>query len=1575
MWGSRMLNLRLAVLATLVCAGGILAFGISQETPVGSLKGIATAREIGVPVRAEVYLTSTTKFNGAQLTYHTKSAADGAFVLRRVVAGAYKLEIISEAHHMKPVRLNIAEGATQTIEAELQPDDPSLNLYVHQNVFTPGETAQVTCHGFVDADNLDVRLYKVDLDAFLLKSHGSIGSLLGPYSWLDNETQSKLNLDTNKSLSLAQALSVPITKRDVEGVFTQRVTLPVLSPGLYVAAVKSGGLQRLGWVMVTSLGLVTKTAGGQTLVYAVDLKSGSPVPSTDVSIYVGPKAVASGKTGADGVLNLSLSADITGHPEQTIIGRSGDSFAFVSAEYDSNPSTNKTVYAYTDRPVYRPAQRVFYKGIIRSREREMYATPKPEPVVVELRDPSDTLIQRFSTTTDKFGCYSGSMYLNSEAPTGRYSISTSVNGEQIGEYGTGFSVAAYRKPEFSVKTKFDRRRYTRGDWVKAKISVNYYFGSPVANAVVQYSIQRSPYWLFESDGEYDGEQGYSDYGGYGESVRDGEVRTDENGEATIEFPATWPQPSKKDGYDNDQQFNVSVTVTDKAGAEATGEGSAIATRGEFGIEVSPDSYVSAPGSQVSVDVTAMDYDKHPVKRQPITVILARQSWSEDDEVSVETLTEQRVTTNDMGKATVRLPIKRAGSLLITASSEDSRGNDVVATGYLYSCAAGQENCDFGPVGDVQIILDKTSYSPGDTAKALILTKRPGGTALVTVEGDRIYDVRTVQLKGSSSTVSITITSAYRPNFYVSVSYIKDKRFAVNEDGAKVSVRSQALRVRIEPSKRKYRPGDKAEYKIKVSDTKGKPVSAELSMGVVDEAIYAIEPESTTPILDFFYSHRDNQVRTNNSMPEIYLSDPDKAGAPLSDQQMKIRVRKRFLDTAYWNPSIVTGANGEAKVSFSFPDNLTTWRTTIRGVTSSTMCGQALNTVISQQPMLVRLEMPRFMVQHDTTTLSAVVHNYTGKDQRVKVRLTARGLKLKADAEQSVFVKNDGSERIDWEVTAPRPGMFAVRARAEGETAGDAVQLDLPVKPHGEQTLTSTNAVLSNGQQTQLTLYIRKDSIPESTRFKISLAPSLASTMFGSLDYLAQYPYGCTEQTASSFLPDVVLYRSLKTLGMHNSGLEAQLPDMVRKGLSRLYGFQLYDGGWSWCQYGQGDPWMTAYVCYALVQAREAGFPVNRDVIERATQWLAQQLPSHKIRIYPRAYGAYVLALYGQDASDIMEEIAARRNVNNEALAALALGFQRLGMQDRAESVLARLYGQSISDAGSTHWAGVRGWDGGDIEPTALALQATLKINPRDPRVHGIVRWLMKVRHDEYWESTRGTAMALYAMSEFLRMSRELAPDYVATVQINGKTVGKAHFDKTSILQPEMQIQVSGDDLQKGRNELKIAKSGPGNLYYSTSLTQYIERRSMPATVSGGGLTITREYFRPSSTYFESGSSRDIGSPVDSCPVGQTVLVRLTIHATQPLSHILLEDSIPAGCEIIDRGEVSFDEWNNWWVGQDIRDDRISFYLDELSKGKHVVDYQMRAGFTGTYSALPAQVFSMYDPAVRSTTAEMEFRVR
>ncbi len=1433
---NRSLGLSLAISFALICIGAALVLAIRQETPTGSLRGTVVADESGNPLPASVMLTAI----GTHGYHSTEASTDGSFQFTRLPAGDYTMEISSKAHSMDPVHVTIDEGKTRTIEAELSPNDPYLNLYIHQHISTPDERPQITCNGFAQSDTLDIRVYKVDLDAFLLKSGGELNRLLGIQSYYGNSgTPSTVNLDANSALKLVKTNPTPITTRDYEGVFTQRIDLPVLEPGLYVTSASVDNIRQLGWIMVTALGMVTKTVGDQTLAYTVDLKTGRPVPASEVTVYIGQNSVASGKTDGDGLLTIKLPSPSGGESEQTIVAHSGKSFAFTSAYFSSTDQSNNLIYAYTDRPVYKPGQQVFFKGIVRQQTTDKYAVKSGQPVTVEVRDSRDTLIYRTTRRTDKFGAYSGSLPLNSETATGTYTLISTVEGQGRGE-SIDFQVAAYRKPEFSVKVTFSQKRYVRGNTVRARISANYFFGAPLANADVKYLIHRSPFWLFTvEDDDEDSYGGYEDYGGYGEVVDEGTVRTDSNGNADVEFPADWPQPVEANAWDTDQEFSVEANVTDKGDREVSGTGSVVVTRGEFAIDVQPDQYVVEPGQTVNVLVTAMDYDKHPVKHQEITVVTGRDVWSDDEESKFQAFGEQTVTTDDSGRAIVKVSTNRAGSMQIIAKSRDRHRNLVSSIEYIWAYGDGGGIEETTHQSDLQILTDKKTYNPGDVAKVLINSRFRGMTALLTVEGSQIYEHRTVRLTGNSTLVQVPVKSDYKPNFYISVCLVKNKNFFTQTARAKVSLRPQSLDIKISPDKAKYLPGEKAVYKITATDSHGKPARAQLSLGVVDEAIYAIAEDTTTPILDYFYARKPNMVTTNFSFPQIYLSDPDKAGSSLlKTPPRNTKIRKRFLDTAYWNPNIETGADGTAVVSFHLPDNLTTWRATVHGITQSSLCGDAKNTVLAQQDFLVQLEAPRFLVQTDKSMITAVVHNYTGEGQKVAVALQSPGLDIDGRTRRDVFIRSGGAERINWDISAPNPGAYDITVRATTSKTGDAMQISLPVYPHGMERTTQTVGTVSGNGSTKVNIEVRNDSIPSTTRLRLRLAPSLASTMLGSLQYLAEYPYGCTEQTASSFLPDVILYSSFKDLGMNDRKLQAELPDMVTKGLFRLYRFQLNDGGWSWCEYGKSDPWMTAYVCYSLVRARSAGFHVNDDILSKGLSRLTALSELKKLDVSTRAYCLYVLALSGRDENKDLDRIAGEDNLDAKTLALLALAYHQSGHGVKAKSAVDRLLQRAISEQGMIHWAGPeQRWyfNGGDVEATALALEAMLKVEPKDARVSQIVRWLMDQRRGDAWYSTRDTAMVLYAMAEYFKSSKELSPNSDVVVSLNGRAIGRTHFGKASLFEPE--IEISTSDLHKGRNVLEIAKKGAGNVYYSTSLTQYVARKFMPEMVNGSGITI------------------------------------------------------------------------------------------------------------------------------------------
>ncbi len=120
---------------------------------------------------------------------------------------------------------------------------------------------------------------------------------------------------------------------------------------------------------------------------------------------------------------------------------------------------------------------------------------------------------------------------------------------------------------------------------------------------------------------------------------------------------------------------------------------------------------------------------------------------------------------------------------------------------------------------------------------------------------------------------------------------------------------------------------------------------------------------------------------------------------------------------------------------------------------------------------------------------------------------------------------------------------------------------------------------------------------------MSITPSVAGSVFAALDYLTSYPYGCTEQTMSSFLPDVLVANAMQKLGVKSNIDPQTLNKQVKAGLDRLYTYQHPDGGWGWWQTDDSHPFMTAYVLAGLSQAKAAGFDVKQDAIDRGQGWL------------------------------------------------------------------------------------------------------------------------------------------------------------------------------------------------------------------------------------------------------------------------------------------------------------------------------------------------------------------------------------
>jgi uncharacterized protein YfaS (alpha-2-macroglobulin family) len=251
---------------------------------------------------------------------------------------------------------------------------------------------------------------------------------------------------------------------------------------------------------------------------------------------------------------------------------------------------------------------------------------------------------------------------------------------------------------------------------------------------------------------------------------------------------------------------------------------------------------------------------------------------------------------------------------------------------------------------LSLLTDKRRYGPGDTARVLVNAARTGQTVLLTVEGERVYRTFTLRITKRSTVVDVPVRAEYGPNVTLAACYVRDKKYATSETPLRVSVPERELTVTVQADRETYQPGDTITYAVQTRDSAGRPAPCELSFGVVDESIYALREDDPRLLRNAFYPRRYNSVRTNYSFAVEFLGDANKA-------EPTIEARRKFVDTAHWNPVLQTDANGRATVRFTLPDNLTTWRATLLAQTRDTALGRQINKVIVSKPFFVRLETP------------------------------------------------------------------------------------------------------------------------------------------------------------------------------------------------------------------------------------------------------------------------------------------------------------------------------------------------------------------------------------------------------------------------------------------------------------------------------------------------------------------------------------------------------------------------------------------------------------------------------------------
>ena len=1565
--------------------------------------------------------------------------------------------------------------------------NPSLGIAVG-NIFLPGSEIQFAL-STRNVTRVDFALYKIDMtrDVRFNKSLAEQAEGEGEFSpWAQNmSTAGRVPVKTwTKNINDSEAHKPYSEQARIDG------KLPV---GAYLLEAKSGSIAVRDLVFVSDATLVLKSSASQALVFYADALTGAPIPNATIALWESYYQADKWRwrrvrqmTDADGLARFTLK-NISDSRNLFAAGVSNDRQAFaMSTAYGRSENEQWRIYAFTDRPAYRPKETLQWKFIARRLNNGAYATPANAVVEYEITDPRGTKVTEGKATLNTFGSAWGSLELGEQLALGEYNIQfwDQNRAQNIGSAKL-FRLEEYKLPEFKVQVKTPeeggkKKAFRLGEKVEVEIQADYYFGGPVSNASVEVVVYQNPfyhYWYPRREYPWyysDFENPYRNYGGQGSVVKRETIKTDATGKAKLSFD------TPRENYNQDFEFRVEARVVDSSRREIIASDNVRVTRQRYYVYPRPAQNIYRPKDKVTVDIKALDANEQPVQTEGV-VKVTRDYWWEvwidprGREVQGEELREllknsggfpplvpkglrpwrlkfrgyqhddiltQTVKTDSDGVAQLNFTPEREGYYRVAWQS--SQGVDVKRDRFLppvkaetYVFVATNATTELGyRHAGVEIVVDKDTFRAGQTAPVMISVPVSDRYVLFSVEGEDLFSYRVVHVTGTAKLIELPIEEKHVPNIYLTAVMISNAQAFMDTKQVVVPPVERFLSVAVNADREQYQPREEGTLAIVAKDAGGRPVSAEIALGLVDESVKYIQQDYAGDPREFYYGRkRAHVVQTQSTFSQKnyvrlvevepgQLRDRKDADAKNEDeervayrrlaqvaalagarpgmadsvsesvavdglistkqtsnlrlqeqryenfallkpgvkaatskdgppQEPAVQVRSDFRSTILWLPDVKTDADGTATVKVKYPDSLTTWTATARVATAGNQFGIGNSSTRTRQPLIVRLQAPRFFVVGDEVTVSAVINNNTDQAMTVAPALNAEGLIV--DGEQApVEVKANSETRVDWRVAVKHASQAKLKVEARGSKYADAMEKTFTVFEHGIEKFISRSGKM-RGDSVSVKLDIPKERRAGSTNLTVQIAPSMATTMLDALPYLIDYPYGCTEQTMSRFLPAVITAKTLRDLGLKPEtamdkifgGIEEssaaathpkgrrdlkELEAITKQSLDRLYDFQHSDGGWGWWKEGESDHFMTAYVVWGMSLARQAGIEVKPEVIERAAGYLDKELVEEENSYDVQAWMLHSLAVYHamrkqteignfqQTAFDNLWKNREKLNAYTRAL--LALAAHHYGDHERAKTLIANLEngvktdsapdtsivqrGEQVTDPsviGTAHW-GEDGiywrWSDGGVEATSFALRALLAIDPKNKLIEPVTNWLVKNRRGAQWSNTRDTAIVVLTLNDYLRVSGEVQPAVGYQLMVNGTPVASKQITADDALSAPSKFAISRELIRDGVNEITIVRnSGSGPLYFSAAAEFFsLEEPLKPA---GNEIFVRRQYFRLVNhpTLLKGIVSERVplndGETVKS---GDRIEVVLTVEAKNNYEYLLFEDLKPAGLEAV-----------------------------------------------------------------------------
>ncbi|MEY4386506.1 MAG: hypothetical protein RLY20_1789, partial [Verrucomicrobiota bacterium] len=650
------------------------------------------------------------------------------------------------------------------------------------------------------------RLHKIDLQAYFRKMHGITG--------VEGLDVSLIQPDKTWEFKATNYCKYKPIEAEVE------IPFAASAPGAYVVTAGDDDWESTVLVLRSDLEVVVKSSRREVLAFVQNMVTGKPAANVDILVSDGAAVAATGKTGADGVFKTTLDSlkDLSAVRLFALGAGHAASFNLDLAGLQLSSGLTAKGYLYTDRPAYLPGETVSLRGILREVRNTAYAVPENSEFKVSVTDPQGRLLSEQTVKLSRFGTFDSTFALPAATANGQYVIAAHQDrkgGEALHFQGT-FEVRTFKLEKIKLALDFPRRVWFRGETIEANLQAAFYWGEPLAERALRCTLP---------DG------------------RTQTVTTDAEGKAKLTFDTTGMRPGSALTFTaalDGENVYASETVT-------------LARLG-FGIAAKPSQPVVIAGEPFDLKLTTTGADGKPVaealkisvlrmEKSKTSPVLALLPWNAAPATTAAEVKDSEfdLTTATNGLATLPLKLEKGGTYRLRATGTDRFGQTITHQ-------TSVEVSDESDATKLRLFAESATLKVGADATVRLHSRLAKGLALVTFEGETILRHRIIELKKDYNEIPVAVGNELFPNFRLAVAALdgRDLR-TVNKDFAV----ERELKVAVTPKKAAFLPGESAQVEITVTDQTGKPVAGEFSLALVNEALYAVCADNTTPILDFF----------------------------------------------------------------------------------------------------------------------------------------------------------------------------------------------------------------------------------------------------------------------------------------------------------------------------------------------------------------------------------------------------------------------------------------------------------------------------------------------------------------------------------------------------------------------------------------------------------------------------------------------------------------------------------------------------------------------------------------------------